>query len=186
MRTNVVYFRVMWRLCHREWKWLWNWVCVSQHPWQRTRDHGVWRLTSTAHYFKSIYEIISSGAQQNGINAMHCFAGNSAFCQAHVFKVLTHVLQPIASLSFVCIICQHFIPSKNLSSNITFCNFIYSANGILKLWEFYHSCPFAKNKQSIYIVFSCRACAFMPFWRAHDNISRMRFRHNYYCVPLSL
>ena len=35
--------------CRREWSWLWNWLCVSQHPWQRTRDHGVWRLTSTAH-----------------------------------------------------------------------------------------------------------------------------------------
>ena len=33
------------RLYHREW----NWLCVSQHPWQRTRDHGVWHLTSTAH-----------------------------------------------------------------------------------------------------------------------------------------
>ena len=45
MRTNVVYFRVLQRLCRREW----NWLCVSQHPWQRTCDHGVWHLTSTAH-----------------------------------------------------------------------------------------------------------------------------------------
>ena len=29
------------------------WLCVSQHPWQRTRDHGVWRLTSTAHTDKA-------------------------------------------------------------------------------------------------------------------------------------
>ena len=38
MCTNVVYFRVMWRLCRREWNWLWNW-CVKQHswdPWQWT------------------------------------------------------------------------------------------------------------------------------------------------------
>ena len=38
MCTNVVYFRVMRRLCRREWNWLWNW-CVHQHswdPWQRT------------------------------------------------------------------------------------------------------------------------------------------------------
>ena len=33
MRTNVVYFRVMRRLYRREW----NWLCVNQHPWQRTR-----------------------------------------------------------------------------------------------------------------------------------------------------
>ena len=46
MCTNFVDFRVMQRLCHCEW----NWLCVSQHPWQRTRDHGVWRLTSTAHF----------------------------------------------------------------------------------------------------------------------------------------
>ena len=45
MHTNVVYFRVMRKLCRREWNWLWNWRCVNLHPWQRTRDHGVWRLT---------------------------------------------------------------------------------------------------------------------------------------------
>ena len=52
MCTNVVDFRVMRRLCRREWNWLWNWRCVNQHswdPWQRTRDHGVWRLTLTAY-----------------------------------------------------------------------------------------------------------------------------------------
>ena len=47
MCTNVVYFRVMRRLCRREWNWLWNWLCVNLHQWQRTRDHGVWRLTLT-------------------------------------------------------------------------------------------------------------------------------------------
>ena len=52
MRTNVVYFRVMRRLCRREWNWLWNWQCVNLHPWQRTRDrdHGVWRLTLTSDF----------------------------------------------------------------------------------------------------------------------------------------
>ena len=45
MRTNVVDFRVMQRLYRRKW----NWLCVNQHPWQRTRGHGVWRLTSIAH-----------------------------------------------------------------------------------------------------------------------------------------
>ena len=36
---NVVYIRVMRRLCHHEWNWLWNWRCVNQHSWdlwQRT------------------------------------------------------------------------------------------------------------------------------------------------------
>ena len=39
MCTNVVYLRVMRRLCRREWNWLWNWRCVNQHSWdlwQRT------------------------------------------------------------------------------------------------------------------------------------------------------
>ena len=42
MCTNVVYFRVISRLCSREWNWLWNnwnWRCVNQHswdPWQWT------------------------------------------------------------------------------------------------------------------------------------------------------
>ena len=49
MHTNVVYFRVMRRLCRLEWNWLWNWLCVNLHPWQRTRDHVVWRLTLIAY-----------------------------------------------------------------------------------------------------------------------------------------
>ena len=55
MCTNVVDFRVMRRLCLREWNWLWNWLCVNQHswdPWQRTSDQGVWRLPLTAYYIK--------------------------------------------------------------------------------------------------------------------------------------
>ena len=39
MHTNVVDFRVMRRLCRREWNWQWNWQSVNQHswdPWQRT------------------------------------------------------------------------------------------------------------------------------------------------------
>ena len=45
MRTNVVYFRVMRRLYRREW----NWLCVNQHPWQRTRGRGEWRHTPTSY-----------------------------------------------------------------------------------------------------------------------------------------
>ena len=50
MCTNIVYFRVMRRLYRREWNWLWYWLCVNLHPWQRSRDHGVWRLTLTAYW----------------------------------------------------------------------------------------------------------------------------------------
>ena len=54
MCTNVVYFRVVRRLCRREWNWLWNWRCVNQHswdPWQRT----TWsrRVTSD---FNSVFQ----------------------------------------------------------------------------------------------------------------------------------
>ena len=78
----------------------------------------------------------------------HHFAGNSSFCQVHAFQVWT----PIASLSFVCFICQKFIPSKILSSNIISCHFTYNANGMFQLWEFYHLHPSAGNKQSVHIV----------------------------------
>ena len=47
MHTNVVYFRVMRRLCRHKWNWLWNWRCVNQHswdPWQRTT--WSWCVTS--------------------------------------------------------------------------------------------------------------------------------------------
>ena len=39
-RTNVVYFRVMRRLCRREW----NWLCENQHT--MTTDKGSRRVTS--------------------------------------------------------------------------------------------------------------------------------------------
>ena len=53
MCTNVVDFRVMRRLCHREWNWQRNWQSVNQHswdPWQWT----MWsrRVTSD---FNSVY-----------------------------------------------------------------------------------------------------------------------------------
>ena len=81
---------------------------------------------------------------------MHSFAGNSSFCQAHEFEVLTPTSTYCQFLSFVCFICQSFIPSKILSSNIISCN-VYYTNRIFKSWEFYHSCPSAGNNQSVHI-----------------------------------
>ena len=52
MHMNVVDFRVMRRLCHREWNWQWNWQSVNHIPViydNGPRDHGVWRLTLTAY-----------------------------------------------------------------------------------------------------------------------------------------
>ena len=55
MHTNVVEFRVMRRLCHREWNWQGNWQSVNHilgiHD-NGPRDHGVWRLTLTAYLAK--------------------------------------------------------------------------------------------------------------------------------------
>ena len=60
MRNNIVYFRVMQRLYRREWNWLWNWRCVNLHPWQRTHDHGVWRLTLTAYCLPDYHSHLDS------------------------------------------------------------------------------------------------------------------------------
>ena len=91
------------------------------------------------------------------------FARNSSFCQVHAFDVLT----PTSTYHqfIICMfICRNFIPSTILSSNIISCNYICSANGIFKLWEFYHSCPSARNKQSVHIVS-------LPAWRTRSHRS---------------
>ena len=52
MHTNVVDFRVMRRLCHRQWNGQWYWQSVNHIPRiydNGPRDHGVWRLTLTAY-----------------------------------------------------------------------------------------------------------------------------------------
>ena len=47
MHTNVVDFRVMGRLCRREWNWQWKWQSVNQHSWD-PRQRTTWsrRVTS--------------------------------------------------------------------------------------------------------------------------------------------
>ena len=53
MCTNVVDFRVMRRLCRREWNWQRNWQSLNQHswdPWQWT----TWSRPVTS-YFNSVY-----------------------------------------------------------------------------------------------------------------------------------
>ena len=71
MLINIVYFRIMRRLCRHKWNWLWNWLCMSQHLWQRSRDHGVWRLTLTAY---STYISKITVAPANWITNWHTFA----------------------------------------------------------------------------------------------------------------
>ena len=65
MRTNVVYFRVMRRLCHCEW----NWLCVSQHPWQRTCDHGNQYSFMQASFYIIVHNVFSANFSICGSSA---------------------------------------------------------------------------------------------------------------------
>ena len=90
------------------------------------------------------------GCPEERHKCLHSFAGNSSFCQAHAFEVLTPTStyrQGIICMFYL----SKFIPSNILSSNVIFCNFVYNANGIFKSWEFYRSLPFAGNKCSIHV-----------------------------------
>ena len=99
----------------------------------------------------------------------HCFAGNSSFSQALSFEVLIFFNLSQIYL-FVCFICWNIIPSKILSSNIIWCKFcIHNANGIFKSWEFYHSRPFARNKQSIHVGFPA-VCTHSRLSAGHTTI----------------
>ena len=118
MHTNVVYFRVMRRLCRCERNWLWNWRCVNQHswdPWQRTRDHGVWRLTLTAYtsmlsfpdisfiifFFFRFWEIL---------DLIYCRL--LFFSHWHTIITLTVIcLEKYVTQSWPCILCYSF-PGK--------------------------------------------------------------------------
>ena len=69
----------------------------------------------------------------------HCFA-------VHAFEVLTP-----NSIFHQFIICMFYLSKFHTKQD--FClHFIYTGNGIFKLWEFYHPCPSAGNKQSAHIV----------------------------------
>ena len=67
--------------------------------------------------------------ERNDINACIVLPGTHRSARRMRLKSW-HLLQPIANISFVCFICQNFILSKILSSNVIFRNFIYNANGI--------------------------------------------------------
>ena len=92
MFTNVVDFRVMRRLCRREWNWLWNWQSVNQHswdPWQRTTwSRCVWRLTLTAYWYSRggsrIFWGGGGGAKDSAQSAMSSTVG--------VWKLLSHAI----------------------------------------------------------------------------------------------
>ena len=114
---------------------------------------------------------------------LHSFAGNSSFCQAHAFEVLTPT-----STYRQCIICMFylskFIPSKILSSNVIFCNFVYNANGFLNHGSLNHSVTsFCREQvQHSHFQFSCRAHTFMSFCQAHVDIVSGEPEGRYCCT----
>ena len=91
-----------------------------------------------------------SGARQNGANSTHRSAGNSLFCPADA-KVLTATLTYRQS-----IICMfYFVTISHTSKFFFFISYLAILFTMLpgfKLWEFYLSHPFARNKQSVHIV----------------------------------
>ena len=80
------------------------------------------------------------------------FVGNSSFCQAQAFEVLTPTS---AFLQFI--ICTFYLSQISYQDSFCLqifisCHFIYNANWIFKLWERYHSRPSPRNKQIVHIV----------------------------------
>ena len=63
-----------------------------------------------------------------------------------------HLLQPIANLSFVCLISRKFIPSKIFFLQISIPAILFTLLMAFLEWESYPTCPFAENKQRIRIV----------------------------------
>ena len=146
-------------------------ILASKVKHKRTlRHYTVTQYTSNGHLRINTFPNISSGARKKDVSLLHAsFCRKLSFCQAHAFEVLTPTSTYRQFIIDVYFICQNVIPSKILSSNIIFCIFMSNANGIFKLWEFYHSHPFAGNKQSIYIVCFPAGCmhVFTSFCRAH-------------------
>ena len=128
-----------------------------------------WLQCNTIHFI---------GCSAEWCEHMHSFAGNShdhcyAKCMCLKSGHLYFNLSPMNNLHalFIEISYQAWFCLQNIIS----CNFIYNANGILKSWEFYHSCPSAGNMQSIGIIsFSARRTRSHPSAR-HTTISRKYF-----------
>ena len=117
---------------------------------------------------------ISLGDRQNDGSTRLVLLGTHRYARCMHFEVLT----PTSTYRQF-IICIFYLSKfhtnelKILPSDIISFNFIYSANGIFKWWEFYLSCPSAGNKQTVHVVsFACRAHTLTSFCRAHNNIYR--------------
>ena len=160
------------------------WACVSVITCSFWYYQGKEKIVSQSHFSKT-YDTISfhhylwvPGRTMQTQRAV--LQGNYHSARGMCLKSwhLQVQVQPIANLSFVCFICRNFNPSKILSSNISSCNFIYNANGVYKLWEFYCSLPFAGNKPSMHNVSfffparcarSCRSAGHTVIWRVSSQ-----------------
>ena len=87
MCTNVVYFRVIRRMYRRKW----NWLCVNQHPWQRTRGHGEWRHTSIAYYLWPFFTAL----------LMISFKIISMLSYMVIYHIICQIIRPVHA-SIVC------------------------------------------------------------------------------------
>ena len=102
------------------------------------------------------------GAQQNDVNARIILPGTH--CSTRWIRLKScHLLQSICKLLFICFICQNFIPSKSLSSNIISCNLFTMLMGFYLLFT-----SFCREQaKRSHCQFSCSTLAFMSSCRAH-------------------
>ena len=95
------------------------------------------------------------------------FAGNSLFWQAHAFEVLA----PTSTYRWF-IICVFYLSKFHTKQGFVFNIIFYnSASGIFELWEFYHSHPFAWNKQNLHIASFPASCTCSHHSAGHTTIS---------------
>ena len=111
MHTNVVDFRVMRRLCHREW----NWQSVNHIPGiydNGSHDHGMWHLTLTVYITAFMNGIIHQWfIYQNN--------GTICFClQSPVFlKFLIQEKHMFFKLHSICVIWYTLSVKRNITSS---------------------------------------------------------------------
>ena len=114
MHTNVVIFRVMRRLCGREWNWLWNWRCVNQHswdPWQRT----TWSRRVTSDF----NSVLQSDISRQGIahRIAHIWS-NLKYDKTELLIILTHWLSVSMRVYWEILLqnCQFFATNSGVCS----------------------------------------------------------------------
>ena len=93
----------------------------------------------------------SSGAQKNDVNA-HIVLPRT-HCSARCMHLNSwHLLQAIPNVSYCMFhLSKLYVYQARLCLQISYPAILFTANGIFKLWEFYHSRLFAGKKESVHI-----------------------------------